>query len=177
MLPLLSRIWWLAAEKRALRTALVVLLPFLPALLKGEPNAVLAAASTVGLAVVLSLATSLRSLPELDDVTRPWWAATLNRAVRTFAQTLVAGIPAVTLITGVPWTVLLTQAVTAAVGSVILAAISSLPETEPVSVPAADVVALVDSAGAVVAGDASVRPTGAHVDLTRPVNDLVDPTV
>jgi hypothetical protein len=176
MLPLLSRIWWLAAEKRALRTALVVVLPFLPALLRAEPNAVLAAASTVALAVVLSLATSLRSLPELDDVTRPWWAAMLNRAVRTFAQTLVAGIPAVALITDVPWTVLLTQALTAAVGSLILASIASLPETEPVSIPAADVVAQLDSAGAAVAGDASVKPTGAHVDLTRPVNDLIGPT-
>jgi len=174
---LFSRAWWLAAGQRAARTALVLALPWLPALLRADQDATLAAASTVALGVVLSLATSLRSLPELDGVTRPWWASMLDRTVRTFAQALVAGIPAVTLIQDVPWSVLATQALTAAVGSIVLSAISALPEAQPVSVPAADVVALVSPEGHLVAGDASSIDTGATLALDRPVRDLVIPTV
>jgi hypothetical protein len=173
MLALINRAWWFAAGQRALRTALVVLLPFLPAILRADPTAVLAAVSTVALAVVLSLATSLRSLPELDGVTRPWWASALDRAARTFAQTLIAGIPAVTLIQDIPWTVLLTQALASALGSVILAAIAALPETIPVSIPSSDVVALVTTAGHLVAGEASTQPTGSLVNLHAPARHLL----
>ena len=136
MLSLLfSRAWWSAAGRRALRTALVVAAPFAPAIVGGSTAALWAALSTVALAVVLSLATSWASLPEVDGLPRPWWAATLDRTARTFAQALVAGIPAVTLIQDVPWTALLTNALAAAVGSVILAAIAALPESQPVAEP------------------------------------------
>ena len=155
MSALASRVWWVAAGRRAARTALVVLAPFLPALLAPTPGVYAAAASTVALAVVLSLVMSLRSLPELDGLARPWWASTLDRAVRTFFQVLLAGVPAVTLLEAVPWPALLAQAATSALGSVILAAIAALPEAQPVTVPAADVYARVDAAGQLVTGDAS----------------------
>lgn len=164
MLALASPAWWVAAGRRAARTALVVLAPFVPALLAPTHDVILAVASTVALAVVLSLATSLRSLPELDGVPRPWWASTLDRAMRTFAQVLIAGIPAVTLIEVVPWTVLLTQAAASALGSIVLAAITALPEAQPVTIPAADVFARVDVSGQLVTGDASHLGAGVVLD-------------
>lgn len=160
---LLSRSWWSAAGQRALRTVLVALVPFVPPILQGSTQAIWAALSTSALAAVLSIAWSFRSLPEVDGLPRPWWAAALDRFVRTFAQVLLAGIPAVTLIQDVPWQVLLTNALAAAVGSLILAAISALPETQPLSVPADKVVQAVSIDGHVVAGPASPLPTGTPI--------------
>lgn len=160
---LLSRSWWSAAGQRALRSFLVGLVPFVPAILQGSTAAIWAALSTGSLLAVLSLAWSFKSLPEVDDVPRPWWAAALDRTVRTFAQALLANIPAVTLIQDVPWQVLLTNAAASAIGSLILAAISALPETQPLSVPADKVVQAVSIDGRVVAGPASPLPTGAPV--------------
>jgi hypothetical protein len=166
---LTSHTWWLAAGQRAARTALVFATPFVAGIIRGEQEAIIAGASTVALGVVISLATSLRDLPELDGVQRPWWLATSERAVRSFFQALVAGIPAVTLIEAVPWPVLLTNALTAAAGSVVLAMIAALPEAQEITVPAADVVALVGPDGAPVAGPASPYPDGSTVALYRPV--------
>ena len=160
---LLSRAWWSAAGQRALRTVLVALVPFVPPILQGSVEAMWAALSTSTLAAVLSLAWSFRSLPEIDGLPRPWWAAALDRFVRTFAQVLLAGIPAVTLIQDVPWPVLLSNALAAAVGSLILAAISALPETQPLSVPADKVVQAISIDGQVVAGPASPLPTGTPI--------------
>ncbi len=136
MLSLLfSRAWWAAAGQRALRSALVVLVPLIPGILSGDRATLLAATSTAALMVVLSLATAAASLPEVDGMPRPWWAAALDRTVKTFAQALLAAIPAATLIQDVPWTLVLMHAAAAAAGSLILAVISMLPETIPVSIP------------------------------------------
>ena len=175
MSALTSRAWWLAAGQRAARSALVTLLVWIPALLDDVAVHAPAAASTIGLMVVASLATSLRSLPELDGTVRSWWIATLDRVVRTFFQVLAAGIPAVTLLQDVPWLVLLEQAAAAALGSLVLAMISALPESQPVTVPAADVVAHVGPDGHLITGDASDLGAGQLVDLGAPTRYLVTP--
>lgn len=128
---ILERAWWALAGQRALRTFLVALVPFVPAVVAGSTVALWAALSTGALAAVLSLAWSLRSLPEVDSVPRPWWLAALERAARTFGQALIANIPAVTLLQDVPWWTVLTNAAAATVGTVVLAIISELPETTP----------------------------------------------
>lgn len=175
MSALTSRVWWLAAGQRAARSALVTLLAWMPALLDDVAATAPAAGSTVALAVVLSLVTSLRWLPELDGAPRPWWAATIDRVVRTFFQVLLAGIPAVTLLQDVPWLVLLEQAAAAALGTLVLAMISALPEAQPVTVPAADVVAHVGPDGHLITGDASDLGAGQLVDLGAPTRYLVTP--
>jgi hypothetical protein len=132
---LLSRAWWSAAGQRALRTVLVALVPFVPVLLDPTTSGLIAAGSTVALSAVLSLATSLWRLPEVDGLPRPWWAAALDRAARTFGQVLVSSLPAAGLLTDVAWSTVLTQAGVAALSSVILAAIAVLPETVPIAAP------------------------------------------
>lgn len=161
---LLSRSWWSGAGQRALRTVLVAFVPFVPPILQGSTQAIWAALSTGALAAVLSIAWSFRSLPEVDGVPRPWWVAALERVLRTFAQALLANIPAVTLIQDVPWTVLLTNALASAIGSLILAAISALPETQPLAVPVDNVVQVVATDGTVVAGPASPLSTGTVIE-------------
>ena len=58
-----------------------------------------------------------------------WWSASLTRAIRTFAQTVVALIPTAIMITDVDWkTVLLTGALSFVLS--ILTSISGLPEVD-----------------------------------------------
>ncbi|WP_372595575.1 holin [Actinotalea sp.] len=161
---LLSRAWWAAAIQRALRSALVVLVPLIPGILSGDSATILAAASTAALMAVLSLATALASLPEVDGMPRAWWVAALDRTVKTFAQALIAAIPAVTLIHEVPWTLVLMHAAAAAAGSLVLAVISILPESLPVTIPIDTVLpdgrTVTDAVAGVQPADAA--PTGRH---------------
>ncbi len=166
-----SRTWWSAAGRRALRTLLVTLVPFLPVLLTSPTSDQLVrAASTLAIAALLSLATSLASLPELGVGAVSWWVAIMQRAARTAAQVLAAGLATAVVVQDVPWLALLSQALAAAAGTVVLALIDRLPETIPTAVPASDVVAQVGPAGLPVAGPASVYPNGAPVALYRPVD-------
>ena len=163
---LFSRAWWSIAGQRALRTMLVAIVPFVPALI-GAPDGqtYIAAGSTVALAAVLSLFTSAASLPEANGLPRAWWVAALDRFVRTFAQVAIASIPAVTVIQDVPWTVVLTNAAASAVGSLLLALIAALPETQPITVPVKSVVQVQTSDGRTVTGPAS--PLGAGVEVHK----------
>lgn len=122
-----SRTWWGAALRRMLRTCLATLVGTLPVLLGGDARASLLALSTIALAAVLSLATSLAGLPELTDVAVPWWRAALQRAARTLGQMLAAAAASAVVLTDISWDVV-GQALLAAVVTLILAAIDALPE-------------------------------------------------
>ncbi|MHB1491479.1 MAG: hypothetical protein ACYCTH_13450 [Cellulomonas sp.] len=165
---LTSRAWWAAAGQRAARSALVILVPYVMTG-GGMSHVNLAVAgSAAALMAVLSLATSLAGLPELDGTGTSWWAAALVRGVKSFAQGIVAlAGPSWVLLSDVPWGVVLDGSAAAAIGSVILGLIGKLPEAQPVTVPAASVVQVVSPDGAVVAGPASPPPDG---------NPIVDPT-
>ncbi len=125
--------FWRAAGLRALRTALVTLVPLTPVLTGSGVTGddVARVTSTVALAVVLSLATSWWALPEHDAAAPSWWAAAGERAVRSFGQVLVAGIGTTVLVTDVAWSSLVLSAIGAGIGSLLLAAIGTLPETTP----------------------------------------------
>ncbi len=157
---LASLTWWKAAGLRALRTLLVVISPFVPALVANPAATWLAAASTTALAVIASLVTSLANLPELDGTPRPWWAAMLDRTVKTFFQAALAGLGSAVLLSDVAWAQLALHAGVAALGSLFLAVISMLPEAQPATVPADTVVQIVGTDGSVVAGPASPLPDG-----------------
>lgn len=135
---LTSRAWWLAAGQRAARTVVVVLLGVLRPLIEAPADTWRPAVSTVALAVVLSLATSLASLPETDGTAVPWWRATLNRAARTAGQTLVAGIGSSVLWSDVAWAPLWQTVAIATIGTIGLAILSALPETIPLARIGAD---------------------------------------
>lgn len=127
----LTAAFWQAAGARALRTVLVALLPFLAPLVGGDWTAVGQAGLAVALAAVLSLVTSLASLPELGDGARSRWVALLDRSARTFGQTLAASIGSALVWSDVDWTLAVVQAATAAITTAILAVVEQLPETAP----------------------------------------------
>lgn len=121
-------VWLRVAGARALRTALVTLVPLLPLVWQGQD--VQRTVSVVVMAGVASLVTSLAGLPELDGTGRSWWSATLVRAGKTLGQVLAASITTAILITDVSWGSVLWSAFGAAAGTVLLAAIAVLPEAD-----------------------------------------------
>ncbi|MFD4992819.1 hypothetical protein ACFWH7_04350 [Cellulosimicrobium cellulans] len=131
---ILTLAFWRAAGIRALRTALVAAAPLLLPLVGGDWGDVAQAAGAIALVAVLSLATSLWSLPELGAGTGPW-AAVLDRTARTFGQTLAASLATATLWSDVDWTLVVVQALAAALTTAVLAAAEQLPETIPVVEP------------------------------------------
>ena len=119
-------IWWKDAALRAAYTALAIALPYLgAATLNAVPWLTVALAAALG--YVASLATSLAGLPEVEGVNLPWWLAAVERVVKTFAQSLVAGFVGATLITDVDWAFVLQAAALAALTSLVRLILETLP--------------------------------------------------
>ena len=122
-----SAAWWKAALFRALRTAIVIAVPYL-----GGASLVhlpwLAAGSAVLLGAIASLATSLAGLPELDGGS-PIGLALLERVAKTAGQSLAAGVGTHLLFTTVNWPVVLQTAAIASLGSLFIGVLGYLPES------------------------------------------------
>lgn len=125
-----SKRWWKAAGLRVAKTALLTFSAYL--LVGGGISDVewTVALSGTALASLLSLLTSAVSLPEVGNE-QPKWIAVASRTLKTFAQNMVAGIGPATLLNEVAWGAILDVAILAAVGSMVLAVITALPETAP----------------------------------------------
>lgn len=134
---ILTLAFWRAAGIRALRTALVAAAPLLLPLVGGDWGDVAQAAGAIALVAVLSVATSLWSLPELGAGRGPW-AAVLDRTARTFGQTLAASLATATLWSDVDWPLVIVQALAAALTTLVLASAEQLPETIPAVEPDGD---------------------------------------
>lgn len=65
----------------------------------------------------------------MNDKTKKWFKAAGMRAVKTFAQSAVAMLPAAAMITEVDWMVVLGTSALAAIASV-LTSIAGLPEVK-----------------------------------------------
>lgn len=127
MNQLTSKEWWKAASIRAVRSALVISIAYVPASLSAEvPYITIALAAALGL--IVSFLTSLTGLPEVAGVNEPWWKAVIERVVKSIAQGAIVGVGAAVLITDVDWSQVGTMALTAGFGSLLLAVIASLPE-------------------------------------------------
>ncbi|ANC31420.1 hypothetical protein [Isoptericola dokdonensis] len=132
-MKLFTAAFWRAAGIRAAKTAITVVTPWIPQLVATPTSeVVVAAASTTALAVVLSVATSLASLPEVAGKVVPLWRALAGRAARTFGQTIVATVAGATLLTDVNWLALGLQVVASVIGTVLLGLYSRLPEVPEV---------------------------------------------
>jgi len=169
MATITSGDWWKAAAVRALRTAAVVSVPYLPVALSGTDYIILA--SAFGMGFVLSLLTSLAGIAEVDGTDSvPWWYATLSRVVKTVAQALVTAVGSAALFTDVDWSVIPALVVSSAIGSLLLAVINQLPEAPtPVVSPQAEVtpveiVAVSPSAAAAT----SSGPTTTNIVVSGP---------
>ncbi len=128
---LFSRLWWAAATKRALRTALTIAVPYVAAAGLFREFPWVAVGSTVVLGAIASLLFSLTGLTEAGPGTVPLWLALLERVVKTFAQAVLAGIGTATLLQEVDWAVILQTAIFAALGSLLLGVLTTLPEAAP----------------------------------------------
>ncbi len=143
--PIFSGPWWVAAGKRAARTAIIIALPYLPAALVNAASywTLLSAAVLGG---VLSLLTSLAGLKENSGTAVPFGFALFDRVVRTVAQALVAAVGNAVLFTDVDWHAIPPLVLSSAIGSLLLGVLTALPEADhpvaaastPVLAPTAD---------------------------------------
>lgn len=129
MYPLFTLLWWKAALVRAVRTALVIAVPYVAGATAG-PLPYYTIASAAGFGFVLSLITSLAGLSELQDVKQNYYVAILTRVVKTVAQALVTAVATDVFFTDVNWSAIASLAVTSGVGSLLLALLSVLPEAD-----------------------------------------------
>ncbi len=108
--------WAAGVVDRAVRTALQTLAAYLSAAQLLNEVAWLPALSATGFAVVLSLLTSAVGAPSFGDA---WAFQILERAVKTFAQTLIAFIGTAAMFDQVDWATGFSAAGLAAVYSVV----------------------------------------------------------
>lgn len=143
MSSLFSGDWWKAAAMRALRTAAVVALPYVPVTLDANNYFIMLSAAAAG--ALLSLLTSLRDLPEVNGVEQPWYFALLSRVVITVAQALLTAFGAVVFITDIDWSTVPALVVSSAIGSAILFFTKGAPEAPKPSKVEATPVAIVEA--------------------------------
>lgn len=129
MTNLVSKAWWVAAAERAIRTALVVAIPYIPASYIGQVP-YLSIFSAALLAAILSLLTSLAGLPEVAGKQPVWWFAITERVVKTVAQAAVTAVGNAVLFGDVHWVNVGQIALTAGFGSLLLAFLRQLPEAD-----------------------------------------------
>lgn len=112
-----------------LRTAIAGLVPFLPGLVADPEGVAPVAASTVLLLVIVAALTSLSGIPSSDA---SWWEMLISRGLRQFAQFAAAGIGAATLLSDVDWSTLLAGATASAISTVLIAALTVIPQPSAV---------------------------------------------
>lgn len=123
---LFSLSWWKAAGLRALYTAVAIAIPYIAAVqLADVPWAMAASAAALG--ALASIVTSLFGLPESEHVKLPWWMTALERVVKTFAQSLAAGLAGATFLHDVDWPLILQAATGAAFISLLRLILATLP--------------------------------------------------
>lgn len=121
--------WWKAASMRALRTAAVVAIPYVPVTLAGQDYLALGSVALMG--AILSYLTSLTGIPEAEGEGRPWYYSLLARTGKTVAQALVTAAGAAVFITDVDWAAVPALVISSAIGSILLFFTAGTPETTP----------------------------------------------
>lgn len=148
-----SSSWWKAAVIRALRTALVIAVPYVGgASLLGIPWLTIVSAAAMGF--IGSLLTSLAGIAEASGGIVPIWLALVERVTKTAAQAVVSGVGTALLFQDVPWSTVLQAAAIAALGSLLIGVLGFLPESTlpvqaaivtPTAAPAPPVVGVLPS--------------------------------
>jgi hypothetical protein len=128
MSNLTSSVWWKAAFFRALRTALVIAVPYAPTVLYDGQYLLLA--SVAGFGALTSIITSLFGIAETSDTTVSWYWAILERVVKTAAQALLTAFGTATLFSEVNWDTVPALVGSAVLGSLLLAVLKQLPESD-----------------------------------------------
>lgn len=121
--------WWKAATMRALRTAAVVAIPYVPTALAAEDYIILGSVALT--AAILSYLTSLTGLPEADGEGRPWFYSLGARVLKTVAQALAVAAGSAVLITDIDWSQVPALVASAAIGSALIWFTKGAPESSP----------------------------------------------
>lgn len=129
MSRILDAAWWRCVAGALLRTVLAALVPFIPALVANPAGAWKVTVLTVGLVLVLAIASALASLP--DPSTGSWWEVAVQRALRQFGQMVAAAAASAALLTDVHWRAVLIAAAGSALSTLVIAALASLPAPAP----------------------------------------------
>lgn len=124
---LFTAAFWRGIGLALLRTLLAGLVPFIPALAADPVGALPLAASTIGLLLIVTVATSLRGIP--DPGTAPWWQILLSRGLRQFGQFVAAGLVGAVVLADIDWSQLINGAVASALSTIVLAALTLLPSS------------------------------------------------
>lgn len=131
---LLRQEWWRSMLGALLRTLIAGVTPFMLAYTSGLVVDWKTMVSTVLLLLVVTILTSLTGIPTPD--TAPYWQVIGARFLRQFAQFVLAGIGTAILFSDVPWLPLLLGALTSAVSTALIGALTVIPGNQvPVIVP------------------------------------------
>lgn len=128
MSNLLSGEWWKAAFIRAIRTALVIAIPYAPTVL--YDGSYLLVLSAAGFGALASLVTSLFGIAETTGNAVPWYYAIFERVVKTAAQSLLTVFGTATMFSEVDWSIAPALIGSAVLGSLLLGVLGTLPEAE-----------------------------------------------
>lgn len=162
MAPLFTAAWWKAAGIRAVRTAIVIAIPYVAASTAG-PLPYYTIASAAGLGIVLSFLTSLAGLAELQSTKQNYFLALTTRVAKTVAQALVTAIGTSVFFTDVSWSAVGALALSAGLGSLLLGVLTTLPEADvPPATPATGTVSISNFTATPAEAPAAdeVTPTG-----------------
>ena len=132
MKNLLSGAWWKASAFRALRTALVIAIPYAPTVL--YDGSYLIVLSTAAFGALSSLVTSLFGIAETTDSSVPWGWAVAERVIKTAAQATLTLFGTATMFQAVNWQEAPALIGSAVLGSLLIAFMKGIPEApEPVA--------------------------------------------
>lgn len=131
-----SSAWWLSVVWALVRTGGAALVPFVPGLVADPAGTWLGAVLTVGLVLVVTVATSLAGLP--GDGGGPWWIVVLQRGLRQFGQFTVGATAGAVLLSDLDWKAVLLAAAGSAASTVILAALTYVPAASALGVDASE---------------------------------------
>lgn len=118
--------YWRQLGWSLLRTAIAAVTAFVPGLVERPGEVWTEALSVVSLALIVQVATSLKGLPDEGGVT--WWQLVISRSLRTFGQVIAGAAGSAALLTDLPWPDVLQAAISAAVTTVLLTALTVLPQ-------------------------------------------------
>jgi hypothetical protein len=126
---LFTGVWWKASAIRALRTAIVVAVPYIPVSYT-ENTPYLTALSAAAMGAILSFLTSLTGLTETTGTQVNYWVAIFERVVKTVAQALVAALATDVFVTDIDFKTVVAIVGGSAISSAVLAVLAKLPEAD-----------------------------------------------